>query len=50
MTPGPLGITETRPSADTPQAIASSASSMLLMQQIFTRGKCVGPILFRYSP
>ena len=38
ITPGPLGIAETRPNADAPQAIASAASSTLLMQQILTRG------------
>ena len=38
MTPGPLGMFETRPSADAPCSMASAASSMLLMQQIFTRG------------
>lgn len=38
ITPGPLGIPETSPSADAPQPIASLASSGLLMQQIFTRG------------
>ena len=35
--PGPLGIAETNPSAEAPYRIAISASSKLLMQQIFTR-------------
>jgi hypothetical protein len=35
--PGPLGIAETNPSAFAPQRTAISASSILLMQQIFTR-------------
>jgi hypothetical protein len=38
MTPGPLGISETKPMADAPQRIASQASSTLLMQQILTLG------------
>jgi len=38
-TPGPLGMDETRPSADAPCAMASRASSGDLMQQIFTRGR-----------
>ena len=38
MTPGPLGIAETSPSADAPQAMAARASSREAMQQIFTRG------------
>jgi hypothetical protein len=38
MTPGPLGMCETRPSADAPHSTAKAASSTLLMQQIFTRG------------
>ena len=33
-TPRPLGIAETRPKADAPQAIASAASSGDLIQQI----------------
>ena len=39
MTPGPLGMGETRPNADAPQAMASSASAGDLMQQIFTLGR-----------
>src|SRR5580700_4586025 len=42
ITPGPLGMRETRPSADAPPSTARAASSMLLMQQIFTRGVRVG--------
>src|SRR6266849_161963 len=38
MTPGPLGIAETRPRAEAPYLMASCASEMLLMQQILTRG------------
>jgi hypothetical protein len=34
ITPGPLGIAETRPIADAPAAIAARASSALAMQQI----------------
>lgn len=40
--PGPLGIADTRPTADAPCSIASHASSMLAMQQIFTRGFVLG--------
>src|SRR4051794_37125428 len=47
--PGPLGMAETSPRADAPCRIASCASSMLLMQQIFTRGLLVGCIS-RRSP
>ena len=36
MTPGPEGISETRPSASAPYRTASAASSWLPMQQIFT--------------
>jgi hypothetical protein len=42
IAPGPLGMRETRPSADAPRSIASQASSVLAMQQIFTRGIAVG--------
>src|SRR5947208_3320022 len=46
MTPGPLGIAETRPNAEAPQPIASTASAGDLMQQILTLGRvctgCVG--------
>ena len=45
ITPGPLGILETNPSAAAPASIAISASSGLLMQQIFTLGLCVARIL-----
>ena len=37
ITPGPLGISETSPNAEAPYRTASSASSTLPMQQIFTR-------------
>ena len=40
--PGPLGIAETRPTADAPCSIASHASSTLAIQQIFIRGFVVG--------
>lgn len=40
--PGPLGIADTRPTADAPCSIASHASSTLAMQQIFTRGFVLG--------
>jgi hypothetical protein len=40
--PGPLGIAETRPTADAPCSIASHASSTLAIQQILTRGFVVG--------
>ena len=39
MTPGPLGIAETKPMAEAPQAIASAASEGDLMQQILTLGR-----------
>ncbi len=39
MTPGPLGMEETRPRADAPQTIAAAASSGVLIQQILTRGR-----------
>src|SRR5450432_1094205 len=38
ITPGPLGMLETRPRADAPYWTANRASSMLLMQQILMRG------------
>jgi len=38
MTPGPLGIDETSPSAEAPAETARRASARLEMQQIFTRG------------
>ena len=38
MTPGPLGIAETNPSAEAPHAIAIRASSRDVMQQILVRG------------
>ena len=43
ITPGPLGIEDTRPTAEAPQAIASCASSGDLMQQILILGRsCMG--------
>ena len=39
MTPGPLGMAETRPKAEAPQAIASAASAGDLIQQIFILGR-----------
>jgi hypothetical protein len=44
ITPGPLGILETRPSAAAPASIAIQASSRLRMQQIFTLGLHVARI------
>lgn len=38
MTPGPLGIDETRPTAEAPSATAACASARLAMQQILTTG------------
>jgi hypothetical protein len=46
MTPGPLGISETKPKAEAPCCIASQASLTLVMQQILTLGLQVGSILF----
>lgn len=40
--PGPLGIAETRPTADAPCSIASHASATLAIQQIFTRVFLIG--------
>jgi hypothetical protein len=34
MTPGPLGISDTRPTAEAPESMAVQASSTLAMQQI----------------
>jgi hypothetical protein len=39
ITPGPLGMCDTNPTAAAPDAIASRASSGDLMQQILTRGR-----------
>jgi hypothetical protein len=50
MTPGPLGILETRPSAAAPASMAITASSRLRMQQIFTRGLRVARIRYPYHP
>ncbi len=38
MGPGPLGISETSPSADAPMRMTAQASSTLAIQQILTRG------------
>src|SRR5215208_5463087 len=43
--PGPLGIADTSPIAEAPASIAIHASSILAIQQIFTRGFVVGFIL-----
>src|SRR5215212_1282595 len=40
--PGPLGIADTSPIAEAPASIAIHASSILAMQQIFTRGLVIG--------
>src|SRR2546425_6720974 len=42
MTPGPLGMSETRPRAAAPTATAARASATLWMQQTLTRGAAVG--------
>jgi hypothetical protein len=39
ITPGPLGICDTSPTADAPHSTAMRASSRFAMQQIFTRGR-----------
>jgi hypothetical protein len=41
MTPGPLGMVETRPMASAPAATATLASSVLLMQQILILGRAI---------
>ena len=41
---GPDGIAETNPSADAPYRMASAASSLEEIQQIFTLGRIVVPI------
>jgi hypothetical protein len=41
ITPGPLGISETRPRAEAPWRMAIQASATLRMQQILTRGRLV---------
>ena len=48
--PGPLGISETNPNADAPYSMASHASSILAMQQIFTRGFETGTVVFVRFP
>src|SRR5881227_404710 len=47
--PGPLGISDTNPIADAPASIAIHASSMLAIQQIFTRGLVVA-FIFSVQP
>jgi hypothetical protein len=50
ITPGPLGIAETRPRAEAPWRTAVQASSRERMQQILTRGRAVastGPTIAR---
>jgi len=49
ITPGPLGILDTSPSAAAPYWIASCASGRLAMQQIFTLGLAVGCMLRGYQ-
>jgi hypothetical protein len=39
MTPGPLGMAETSPKAEAPQAMANRASASDLMQQILILGR-----------
>jgi hypothetical protein len=39
MTPGPLGISDTNPTADAPHSTAMRASNALAMQQTLTRGR-----------
>ena len=48
--PGPLGISETNPSAEAPCSIAIHASATLAIQQIFTRGLRVGLIRVNLHP
>ena len=53
ITPGPLGMADTRPSAEAPARMAVQASSRLAMQQTFTRGRRVGsmpPSFWNSSP
>lgn len=50
MTPGPLGMCDTRPSADAPIWTASRASSTLEMQQILTRGILNMNLLYGLTP
>ena len=42
ITPGPLGISDTKPKAEAPHCIASPASLTLAMQQILTLGFLTG--------
>lgn len=42
ITPGPLGISDTKPKAEAPYCIASPASLALAMQQILTLGFLTG--------
>src|ERR1035441_551503 len=50
ITPGPLGICDTRPRADAPISTARAASSTLAMQQILTRGVRVASMVFLCAP
>src|SRR6185437_11319823 len=45
MTPGPLGILPTRPSAEAPTETASRASAIDMMQQILTLGLAIAVIV-----
>src|SRR5205085_3059589 len=48
MTPGPLGISDTSPTASAPHSTAARASSTLAMQQTLTRGR-IGSIVLRQA-
>ena len=50
ITPGPLGMVETSPSAEAPARIAAHASSTDEMQQTLMRGRAVGSIPRPYRP
>ena len=45
ITPGPLGMAETRPSAAAPWSMAILASSAFEIQQILTRGRLLAHML-----
>jgi hypothetical protein len=47
MTPGPLGIAETSPTADAPHSTAVRISSTLATQQTLTRGLDITSLGFR---
>ena len=42
MTPGPLGMADTKPMAEAPAEMAARASPRLAMQQILTAGRLMG--------